>query len=113
VAIGFVLGYQLLARLVPKVWATTFPGGLEQAGRLVGWPSLVWRLSTACRFHFLDVVIVMGVVTILAFAISTWLRPLRFLVWVAAVGLILIDAGILVVTIRTALTVTADASGLF
>ncbi|MEO6810313.1 MAG: hypothetical protein ABI353_14450 [Isosphaeraceae bacterium] len=113
VALGFVTGYQSLARLVPRVWAATFPGGLEQAETLFGWPSLVWRLSTACRFHFLEVVIVMGMVTTLAFVTSTWLRPLRFLVWFAAIALILIDAGILVVTIRTALAVTADASGLF
>ena len=38
--------------------------------------------------------------------VAVWLIP-------TSQGLILIDAGILVVTIRTALAVTADASGLF
>ena len=111
-ALGLVLGYQLLSRLVPMVWSTMLPGGLEQARTFRGWPGLVWRLAVACHADFAGVLVVLGGIAAAGVFLSTWVRPLRFLVWLAAVASILIDAGIVFVTMRTALDATARAAGL-
>jgi hypothetical protein len=110
--LGLVLGYQLLVRLVPRVWSTTLPGGLAQARFLRGWPGLVWRLAWFCYYDFRTVLVIGGLLVAGAIVVSGWLRPLRFLVWLAAVGVILADAGIVYVTLRTALEATAAASGI-
>jgi hypothetical protein len=110
--LGLVLGYQLLVRLVPRVWSTTLPGGLGQARFLRGWPGLVYRLALFCYRDFSAVLLVGGLLVAAAVVVSGWLRPLRFLVWLAAVAVILADAGIVYVTLRTALEATAAASGI-
>jgi hypothetical protein len=112
-ALGLVLGYQLLVRLVPRVWGTLLPGGWEQASMLRGWPGLVWRLAIACHLNFSLALAIGAVIVGAAIIVSGWIRPLRFLVWLAAVGVILLDAGIVYVTLRTALEASAHASGIF
>ncbi len=112
IALGLVLGYQLLVRLVPRVWGELLPGGMRQARFLRGWPGLVGNLAWSCHLHFSAVLVIGGLFVAGAILVSGWLRPLRFLVWLAAIGVILADAGIVYVTLRAALETTADASGI-
>ena len=111
-ALGLVVGYQLLVRLVPQVWSTTLPGGLAQARFFRGWPGLVWHVALFCHRNFSTVLLVGGLLVAGAIVVGGWLRPLRFLVWLAAVAVILADAGIVYVTLRIALVATAADSGI-
>jgi len=111
-ALGMVLAYQLLVRFVPMVWSALLPGGIELAPRLRGWPAVVWRFSVVCRFHFRGVAQILGAAALAGFLVSSFLRPFRFLVWIAAIAVMLIDAGILIVTIITALYTTMQAAGI-
>lgn len=110
-ALGLVLGYQLLVRLVPKVWSSFLPGGLEQAQQFRGWPGLVASLAIACDRNFTTVCVVGGAIVIGAFLWVRWVRPLRFLVWLAAIGVILLDAGIIYVTLSTSMAATFQDAG--
>jgi hypothetical protein len=110
--LGLVLGYILLVRLVPMIWSALLPGGIEQAQHLTGLPAVVWRLSVLFRVRSEGVVLILGGLVGAGFLVSTLLRPLRFLVWLAAVALVLVDAGILIVTIKTALEATMQGAGI-
>ena len=43
--LALFLGYQLLVRLVPRVWAALLPGGLAQANSFRGLPGTLYRLA--------------------------------------------------------------------
>lgn len=111
-ALGLVLGYQLLVRLVPKVWGSSLPGGLAQARQLRGWPGLVAALAVVCDRNFSSVLGIGAATVVAAFLWVRWAGPLRFLVWLAAVAVILVDAGIVYVTLRTSMAVTFEGTGL-
>src|SRR5579883_1614443 len=83
--LGLTLGYQLLVRFVPMVWASLLPEGLSQVSHLRGWPGLVWRLASLCHANFTIMAAMMAVIVAAGFLVSSRLRPLRFLVWLAAV----------------------------
>lgn len=111
--IGLAVGDVLLTRLVPMVWASLLPGGLEQAATLRGWPALVWRAAVYCHVHQGPVQAAIGVAVVVSLLLSFMGgRPLRIVVWLCAVGVILADAGILVVTIQSSLSATAADVGL-
>ncbi len=105
-AAGLVLGYQLLVRLVPQLWANILPGGFEQGALLNGWPHLVWRLAWFChlRFPVIFVGCLASVATAIAFGRTPWGRPV---VWLMAVGTIVLNAAILVIALKTGM----DAQG--
>ena len=89
------------------------PGGLDSppallrlaGGRPGGWPSSATGISPA------------AVGPAASLVVGAWLirplvaRPLRFVTWVLAALLILADAGILYVTMRTATEATTRAAG--
>jgi hypothetical protein len=109
--LGLILGYQLLVRFVPMVWASMLPGGLDQASQFRGWPAVVWHFSRYCRLRFPAVVLILGGAAGLGFLLSA-LRPLRIFVWLAAIAVVAVDAGILIVTLRTAMTATMQDAGI-
>ena len=101
-AIGLTLGYQLLTKLLPRLWATILPGGFEQGAMLSGPANLIWRLAWFCHDEFFLVLIGCG--TIVAFSLALSRRPmLRPVVWLMAVGTICADAAILVIALRTSM----------
>jgi hypothetical protein len=106
VAIGLILGYQLLTKLVPRVWANILPGGFDQGRFLQGGPNLVWRLAWFCHLNFPVAVTVVGVVTIVSVLVArtAWTRPIA---WLMAVGVILLNAAILIITLKAGM----DANG--
>jgi hypothetical protein len=109
--LGLVLADMLLAYLVPMIWESLLPQGLEQADRLGGWPGLVWRAAVFCQTHQRAIpfgIVAAGAVGLLACRLA---RPLRHLVWLSAVGVIALNAAILIVTIHTSLRATAAAAG--
>jgi hypothetical protein len=103
---GLILGYHLLVRLVPSLWANILPGGFEQGAMLVGWPWIVWRLAWFCHLNFSAVAA--GTVIVVAIALvlgrNTLTKPLA---WLMAVASILLDAGILFIAIKAGM----DAAG--
>ncbi len=99
-AIALALGYQLLTRIVPQLWATVLPGGFAQGAFLPGLAHLVWRLAWFCHTQFLTACIICGTI----FAVAFWLgrRPLtRPLAWLMAVLAIAADAAILMIALQT------------
>ncbi len=112
--LGLTLGYLLLTKLVPRAWAALLPGGLLQAQRFPArsWPGLVLRLALWCHQHFATTMIVIGVVVFVAILLSRLSTLSRWLVWLLSVAVIGLDAGIIYVTLRTALEATANATGL-
>jgi hypothetical protein len=111
-ALGLILADVLLTRIVPMIWETLLPGGLEQADHLVGWAGLVWRAAVYCHFHQRPVQVAIGVATVGGLLACRGGRLLRIAVWLSAVGVIALNAAILIVTIRTSLQVTARSAGL-
>jgi hypothetical protein len=99
--LALILGYQLLVRFVPMVWSALLPEGLAQAEEFRGWPGLIYRLGWICRGHFGPVLVTLAGVSLAGFVLSRgpWLA--RVLVWLAAVGLVLVDAGIVFVAVMT------------
>jgi hypothetical protein len=111
-ALGLIVGFALLVIFVPMLWSALLPGGLEQTERLFGLPALVWRLSLLLRLRSQTAVMILAGLAVSGFVVSTILRPLRFLVWLAAIGVVVLDAGILIVTIKTALEATMHGAGM-
>lgn len=112
-AVGLVVAYQLLVRFVPMTWSAVLPGGLAQADTLSGWPGLLWRLGLICRLHFEQVLIAFAAIAIFGLALGRGPRLIRLLVWLAAVAVVALDAGIVIVTMKTSMDATLQGSGLF
>jgi type IV secretory pathway VirB2 component (pilin) len=110
--LGLVVGYQLLVRFVPMVWSSTLPHGLAQAGHLAGWPGLLWRLAMICHGRFTQVVVVLGAIAFTGFLLARGPWPMRLLVWLAAFGIVLIDALIVFLALSASLGAVLDDSGL-
>jgi len=99
-ALGCAVAYVLLTYLLPRVWAATLPGGLDSAMRLRGWPGLAWRLAVVAHRHFGGFCVVSGIL-VLASTLLTRAGALgRLLAWLLAVATVLVNGGILYVTIR-------------
>lgn len=111
-AIGLVLADVLLTKIVPMAWETLLPHGLEQASHFRGWPGLVWRLAVYGNTHQGTVQAGILVVSVVGLFIGWCVRPLKLVVWLAAVGVIAMNAGILIVMLRTSMNATADAAGI-
>jgi len=111
-ALGLLLGYQLLVRFVPMAWSILLPGGLDQAARFRGWPGLLWRVANMAYGRYPASAIAFGSVGLAGVIISVIAPPLRFLVWLAAIAVIALDAAIVVAVVTTAVAVTAQEAGL-
>jgi hypothetical protein len=112
-SLGLILGYQLLVRFVPLVWFAFLPEGFNQAQHLPGGAGLVWRLATACHDHFDRVAIVLGGIAAAGFVLDRGPRMSRFLVWLAAFAVVVVNASILAIAIKTSMEATIRGSGLF
>ena len=104
---GLILADILLTKQVPMMWATLLPGGLEQASRFRGWPGLIWNLSILLQERQAHVQMGIGVVAFLALILSYRMRTMRFLVWLCAVGIIALNAAVLVITLRASMAASA------
>jgi hypothetical protein len=111
-ALALALMHPLLTRLVPAVWGSMLPGGLEQARHLQGGPGLVWRMALALQNGGVRGVALLAGIAAAGLVLAFTARPLRWLVWPAAAGTILIDAAIVFITLRAALEATARSAGL-
>lgn len=111
-AIGLVLADVMLGYLVPTIWESLLPQGLDQAAGLRGWPGLVWRGVLYCHQHQRTVQIAIGAAVVFGFIACSRGRMLRFAVWLSAVGVIVLNAGILIITLQTSLRATAASAGL-
>lgn len=110
--LGLLLGFQLVHRLVPMVWASMLPGGWQQANHLRGWPGLVWTLAVASHESFPACCAWLAGLWLGATVVAASARALRPLVWLLAVGAIFADAGIVYITLRTSIQATAQAAGI-
>lgn len=104
--LALILGYQLLVRLVPALWAQILPGGFDQGGRMPGVAGLVWRLAWFCHLRFPVVFAGAMIAIVLGFGLgrSPVTRPFAWLMAVAAIG---VDAAILAIALKTGM----DANG--
>lgn len=103
---AIVLGYQLLVRLVPSLWAELLPGGFETGRFLPGAPRLVWWTAWQCYGRF--PVVLGGAIGVTL--VAGWMsrRPAtRWVAWLGALGAIAVDAAILFVAIKAGM----DAAG--
>jgi hypothetical protein len=110
--LGLALGDILLTRFVPTLWAEFLPWGLQQAATLRGWPGLIWQSALLCHHHQTSVQAAIAVVSLTCLVLGSRIGPMRFLVWLAALGVILLDGAILFGTIHTCLRATAAAAGI-
>ena len=103
---GLTLGYQLLVRLVPRLWAGILPGGLEQGAMFRGLPRLVWQMAWFSYLRFPVVLVGCLVIVAIAFALgrNPWTRPI---VWLMSVCSIVLDAAILIIALKAGM----DANG--
>ena len=103
---ALILGYQLLVRLVPRIWANVLPGGFDQGQFFRGWPRLVWQSAWFCTLRFPAVLITFVVLFAIAVAFgrNPWTRPIA---WLLAVCAILLNAAILIIALKAGM----DANG--
>ena len=109
--LGFLVGYQLLVRLLPRVWGELLPGGLAGAARLRGTPGALYAAARFCYGEFPVVAGTLAGVTVAAALFAWWWWPFRWLAWLAALAVLAADALILMIILRTALAATAAAAG--
>ncbi len=109
---GLFVGFQLLVRLLPRVWGELLPGGLAGASRLRGAPGLLYAAARFCYLEFPTAAGILVGITVASLVLSWWWWPFRWLSWLAAIAVLAADAMILVILLRTALTATAAAAGL-
>lgn len=98
---GLFLGDFLLARLIPWVWPALL--GNDPGMLLRGWPLIVWRVSQLCLAHQPGIVASLLVFSLVALWLTYRVRLLRPLVWLAALGVVFLDAGILASTMLACL----------
>lgn len=111
-AIGLVMGFQLTSRLVPMVWESMLPGGLNQARFFHGWAGLLWNMALRTHYDFPFTLTVLIGIGLIGFVLSAAAKPLRPLVWLMAAAVIGINAGIIYVTLRTAIEAIAAKAGM-
>jgi hypothetical protein len=111
-ALGCGMAYLLLTYLLPRVWATTLPGGLETAARLGGWPGLVWRLAVVAHAHFIGVCVVSATIVFISTLLTRGGVVGRLLAWLLAVATVLVNGGILYVMIRVPVDVVISDVGI-
>jgi hypothetical protein len=97
-----VLAHLLLTRLLPAVWAAVLPGGLAAAGRLRGWPGLVWRLATSLPRSPVGPLALGVAIAVIGYAACRSVPLLRWPFRLAAVLAVALAAAILYVTMATA-----------
>ena len=100
---GLALSYVMLRQVVPALWEVILPDGLSQVPQFRGWPGLVRDASLYSQAHGPFILATILAVSVFAFVVSSTSRVLRGVVWLLAVGAIALNAGILFVTIRTAM----------
>ncbi|MFO0909429.1 MAG: hypothetical protein U0794_13935 [Isosphaeraceae bacterium] len=94
---GLFLGFFLLTRVIPSIWPALLGGDPGQMLR--GWSLLVWKTAmVAARY---DTVILAGlaVASLIVLTLTYRVGLLRPVVWLAALGVVVIDAGLLASTI--------------
>ena len=111
-ALGLVLADVMLVYLVPVLWESLLPRGLDQAERLVGWPGLIWRGAVFCHRNQAAVQVAIAVVAVVGFLACSRGKLLRSAVWLSSVAVIVLNAFILIVTLQTSLQATAADAGL-
>lgn len=109
--LGLLVGFQLLVRLLPRVWGELLPGGLNSAARLRGWPGLLYAAARFCYHEFPVAAGTLVGITLASLILSWWWWPFRWLSWLAALAVLAADALILVLILRTALAATAATAG--
>lgn len=110
--LGLIMADVMLTTLVPVMWETLLPGGLDQADTLLGLPGLVWRGAILCHRRQSAVRIAIAVVAVASLLACSRGRLLRAAVWLASVAVLLLNATILVVTLQAGLRATAASAGL-
>ena len=99
-ALGLILAYQLLVRLVPSLWAQILPGGFDQGAFLSGPARLVWGLAWFCHLRF--PIVLVGVLAVVGLGLFLGRHPAtRPAAWLLAVAAIVMDAAILVIALKT------------
>jgi type II secretory pathway component PulF len=99
-ALGLILAYQLLVRLVPSLWSQILPGGFEQGARLSGPSWLVWRMAWFCHQRF--PIVLAGAVAMVVLGLVLVRKPAtRPVVWLLGVASIIADGAILVIALKT------------
>jgi hypothetical protein len=98
---GLFLGYLLLATLVPQVWPALL--ATEPGEALRGWPLLVWRTSEFCLAHRSGILAGLVAVSLVVIVLTYRVGFLRPLVWLLALGVVVVDAGILATTLLACL----------
>ncbi len=99
-AFGCGMSYVLLTSLLPRVWATALPGGLDAAGRLQGWPGLIWHLALFAYAHFFAVMVSFGLIFLGTTLLTKAGGIGRLLAWLVAVSTVLVNGSILYMTLR-------------
>ena len=110
--LGLIMADVMLTTLVPVLWETLLPGGLDQADTLRGLPGLDWRGAILCHRRQSAVRIAIAVVAVVSLLATSRGRLPRAAVWLASVAVLLLNATILVVTLQASLRATAASAGL-
>ncbi|MGE3818732.1 MAG: hypothetical protein AB7I30_04805, partial [Isosphaeraceae bacterium] len=100
-SLGLLVGHQLLARLVPKVWSAAWYEGTWRS--FGSFRRMIWQLSTLVQGR--DTSILWGIAALALVTLVLGYRSAmaRRLLWVSSVVVILLDAGIVLATFRTSL----------
>ena len=110
--VGLGMADYLLLAFVPKAWSTLLPDGVDQAVALQGQAANVQQLSIlVTRFQGPSpVAIVVATVVMLIIGLAS--KPTRFLSWLCALGVIILNVWIVATVLQTSWTANAQAAGL-
>jgi hypothetical protein len=104
-AFGLVAAERFVHRLAPAIWDATLPGGLAQAQAFRGPAGLLFRLMQTPAPPLAVALAAAAVAGLVLATIARLSWILRVLVWVGALGVILLNIGLLALTLQTAVAV--------
>lgn len=105
--LALLVGIALLTELLPRVWSTVLPGGLDQAAHFRGWPGLTLSVAVLLYRNRWVAIGVVAALVVAGMPVASRSGPARWAFRLMAFAAVLGDFGIVYVILSSALEATA------
>ena len=92
-AAGLAVCYLVLTQMVPAMHAVTDDGPIQRPP-VEGWPGVSLAISGWVRTHPTTTITAFAIVAVAGFALPFLIRPAKYLVWLAALAVFLLDVAL-------------------
>jgi hypothetical protein len=109
--LALLVGVVWLTELLPRVWEATLPGGLAQAASFRGWPGLLWSLAVGAHRNRGPLLGGIAAVALVGLALARSSTAFRWGFRLLALAAVLLDVGLVFLTMRIALAASGGFAG--